>query len=547
MSAGRTKKERVVLISIDGCNASLVQSFAAAGHLPNIARLLANDARAVVENPYGLLVGAVWANFATAQKTERHQFYCWEGIDHRNYRKKFVYPEFTKTYPNFWKTISDQGKRVCVVDIPHAPVDVLNGVSISEWGCHDRHFGFRTHPPERARQIHETIDLHPVMSLRPYEPEHFSPDDEYCRAGEHRTDDEQVALAEGLATGADRRRRLINSLLQEEPWDLFMAVYSEVHAAGHQMWHLHDVTHPKHNPALVERLGGDPMLSLLKGIDTAIGEHKAAAGADATFCLLMSHGMGPHVDGTHLLEELLDRLNADFTRGGRTLSNSEPAPKPAKAPLAALKKRISARLPRRLRELAWSLNEAVFEGPLRAKKLFFMQPNNTVFGGVRLNLKGREPKGLIDPKNADAFCHRIEEELLALRDVSTGEPIVRSVTRTDAHHARSATDEFPDLLIDWERDRIPEKVWSETVGLVERPYTHWRTGDHRLDGLLLASGPGLGSGRQATLATEDIGASIAARLGVGLGKVDGRPAGWFATTASVPQETRANTRPEYAR
>lgn len=528
-------RQRVVLIAIDACDHHVVRRFAAEGRLPNIAKLLAEGAQAPVENPFGLLVGAVWANFATASRTERHGFYCWEGIDHRNYRKKMVAPQFAERFPNFWKTISDAGKRVAVVDIPHARADRLNGVSVSEWGCHDRHFGFRTQPPDRARAIHEAFGLHPVMSIRPYKAEHFAADDEAFRAGEHRTDEETIALVEGMRTGLSRRARIINALIAEEPWDLFIGVYSEVHGAGHQVWHLHDPAHPKHDPALVARVGGDPMLNLLQDADRAIGEHRALAGEDATFCLLLSHGMGPHFDGTHLLDETLNRLDAAF-QGQARPSNTAPKAKVSAAPLADLKKRISAKLPPALAQVAWTMNEAAVEGPLRARKLFFMQPNNTVFGGVRLNLKGREPRGLIEASEFDAMCARLTEELLALRDVETGEPIVRSVSRTDAHHARSPTDEFPDLLVDWAREGIPRKIWSDTIGVVERPYTHWRTGDHRVEGLFLAVGPDLARGVQPALRIEDIGPSIAARLGVGLDDVDGRPARWFAPRPTSDEE-----------
>jgi hypothetical protein len=64
---------------------------------------------------------------------------------------------------------------------------------------------------------------------------------------------------------------------------------------------------------------------------------------------------------------------------------------------------------------------------------------------------------------------------------------------------------------------------------VHAPYQGWRTGDHSPDGLLLARGPGLPAGTNLTpLAIEDIGPTVAARLGVTLNGVDGRPAEWFA-------------------
>jgi len=87
---------------------------------------------------------------------------------------------------------------------------------------------------------------------------------------------------------------------------------------------------------------------------------------------------------------------------------------------------------------------------------------------------------------------------------------------------------MPDLFVDWERTAPIETVWSPKTGLVHAPYTHWRTGDHRPDGLLLAIGAGVP--RDTVLPCvdlEDIAPSIAARLGVGLEDVDGRPVPWL--------------------
>ena len=168
----------------------------------------------------------------------------------------------------------------------------------------------------------------------------------------------------------------------------------------------------------------------------------------------------------------------------------------------------------------------------RAEQRFFLSPNNTVYGGVRLNIVGREPNGCVEPADVDALCARIEADLLALRHVDTGQPLVSAVVRADRDHQRSAQDEFPDLFIDWAREQLPEKVWSEKTGVIEAAYDHWRTGDHRVEGLLLACGPDIRPGKAPAMNIEDIGPSLAARLGVTLDGVDGRTTSWLAGKAS---------------
>lgn len=60
-------------------------------------------------------------------------------------------------------------------------------------------------------------------------------------------------------------------------------------------------------------------------------------------------------------------------------------------------------------------------------------------------------------------------------------------------------------------------VWSPKTGVVYGPDTHWRTGDHRPDGLLLASGPGFTPGTALPdVDVVDLGATLSAMLGVEL-------------------------------
>jgi predicted AlkP superfamily phosphohydrolase/phosphomutase len=165
----------------------------------------------------------------------------------------------------------------------------------------------------------------------------------------------------------------------------------------------------------------------------------------------------------------------------------------------------------------------------RARQRFFSEPNNSVYGGIRFNLAGREPNGCVRRDDLEALSARLEADLLAIRDAETGEPIVRSIIPCALHHERRSEDTMPDLFIEWNGQRQVATVISPKIGMVHAPYQGWRTGDHKPDGLLLARGPGLPAGTGLPpLAVEDIGPTVAARLGATLDGVDGRPAEWLA-------------------
>ncbi|MDT9599796.1 alkaline phosphatase family protein [Sphingosinicella rhizophila] len=522
------QKSPVIVIGLDAFDPCTALGFAEDGQLPNIARLLENGARARVCNPFGLYVGAAWANFTTCLRPDRHGFHCWNRIEIETYRHRLSPPRFDG-FPTFWKTVADSGRRVAIVDVPHARLEPgLNGVQVVEWGCHDRHWGLCSWPPGKAKEIVATIGTHPVLGIPAITHEDFAPDDYVHRAGALRTAQEEGKLLDGLIEGAAAKARLLSDLLADEEWDLVVGIFGEAHAGGHQLWHLHDHAHPRFDASVAERLGGDPILTLYRAVDAGVGEVVAKAGPDALICLLMSHGMGPHHDGVHMLDELLSRLDSHHfgSEGRRSVSASAPL----RAAIPGLR-RLASRLgvPLSIRERVGRLLDERTFSTARARQHYFLEPNNYVYGGIRLNLVGREPDGCVAPEDFDRVCAQLEEDLLELVNLDTGRPAVRAVIRSDTRHRRSPRDVMPDLFVDWNREAPIERVSSPKIGILHSPYDGWRTGDHRDDGLLIVHGRGFAAGSEyPDIDMEDIGASIAARFDVALGDIDGRPADWLA-------------------
>lgn len=539
-------KARVLLIALDACDPDVVRSMAAEGELPTLAALLDTSATAPVRNPYGLFVGSLWSSFFTARNAARTGFHCWEEVDDSYEHRTTTALEIRGT--PFWETLSDAGRRVAIVDVPHSRVTKpLDGVMVCEYDCHDRHFGFHTWPPELAGEIEQRFGLHPILTMDPYVVKEFSPDDYAHRAGMHRTRDEERALLSGMLEGVQRKSRMSVDLLERGGWDLFLTIIGDSHSTGHQQWHLHDPSHPWHDAELAAQLGS-PIAEVYKRVDALLAAHLEAvgsggsegSGAPAVFVLL-SHGMGPHYDATHLLPEVLRRLDKvyDGEQAGsvpmrlakRLLGTAPAGVRRALQPagMALLRRRLARHPLPVVRDWNWAHE--------RASARFYLAPNNFVFGGVRINLAGREPQGRVQPgAEYEAICDRLIEDLRALVNVQTGGPVVNGVTRTSDHHDREPEDALPDLLIDWAHDAPVDTVWSPKTGVVHGHYDYWRTGDHRPEGLLLCKAPDIEPGvRMPPVDMVDLGTTIAARLGVPLGDdTDGRPVPWLAGPALVP-------------
>jgi predicted AlkP superfamily phosphohydrolase/phosphomutase len=152
-----------------------------------------------------------------------------------------------------------------------------------------------------------------------------------------------------------------------------------------------------------------------------------------------------------------------------------------------------------------------------ASRRAFSLPTNNMTGAIRLNVKGREPSGLVAPgAEYDALCDGLAEALLELVNADTGRPAVRWVRRADELYHGPRLGDLPDLFVEWDHDAPITTLTSPRIGTLTLPYRGDRTGDHRAGGLLLARGPGLRRGDEIKpgVRTEDVAPTVLDLLGV---------------------------------
>jgi predicted AlkP superfamily phosphohydrolase/phosphomutase len=540
-------KARVMVLALDAADPALVRELAAEGEMPAMAAFLAGAAEVNTRAPVGVFVSANWPTIFTATSPDRHRYLCWNEYIGGTYDYRETDPTMMRGTP-FWETLSEAGKRVAVLDVPHTVVRPLNGLMLCEWGCHDRHLGTGSWPPELADELSARHGSH-LGRAEPPGRDQFAPCDYVDRAGRERTDEESIALFHRICEGLEAKRHSSLELLDRGGWDLFLNVLGESHCIGHQLWHLHDPAHPRHDPALAARLEGDPVRAVYRRLDAVIGEHLARLGPEDTAYVCFPHGMTAHNDGAHLFDNVLHRLEWSLddpgglgrqTRAAAELARLIPRPLRGRA-LRAAAPLLRART--RPTELA--------PVPPPSERRWFAAPNNTVVGAVRLNLAGREPHGRVHPADRREALRWLSQRLLELVNVDTGGRVIRRCVVSDDVYRRSPDDAFGDLYVEWERSHPIERVWSPSIGTVSVPYDHWRQGDHVREGLVLAKGRGIRPGRRReTFDTWHLGATFSAAAGVALAGVDGQPiasivprgAGWKAPRRGAAYAARAKAR-----
>ncbi|SRR5581483_4035609 len=308
----------------------------------------------------------------------------------------------------FWNALSRAGRRVAILDLPYAPlVAPLNGIHVVNWSTHD--------------STNDTCRSFPAGVIEDLESRFGRPAPDHC--------DREVqiighkALLDALRARAQNKLDISLHCLSQERWDLFATCFSEAHCVGHQSWHLHDPSHPRHDAALAAEIG-DPLKAIYRMFDDALARLLDAAGRDAVAAVLASHGMGPlYRDESIVFDEILQRLHGDSgsQAGGlfRLLKRGWYAvPPPLRA--APLLKRVKAKVLPRLRESMLI--------PGRATRRFFAIQYSPHAGAIRINIAGRESHGLV--RRGDEYrrlCEELRRELLALVNAETGAPVVERV------------------------------------------------------------------------------------------------------------------------
>jgi hypothetical protein len=269
-----------------------------------------------------------------------------------------------------------------------------------------------------------------------------------------------------------------------------------------------------------------------------VGEIIAAlAGEETTVVLLDLHGMSFAAGAWLLLPGVLERLG-HFT------------PLPPAKPRGAARRTAAPvwrMLPEGLRKALVPLKRAVL-GPLpdlippgttppqfipAATRCYPIMLGQSV-SGIRLNVAGRDPLGMLRPDEVQAFGAGLTAELMALRDPGTGLPMTAAVRWTRDIYAGEALPELPDLIVDWDLSRpigsagvgtgagSTMRAMSPSVGTLERENRNCRSGEHRNEGLFIARGPGIARGRlDRTVSTMDFAPTFARMLGIEM-KSDGR-------------------------
>ena len=500
----RSSNGRVVVIGFDMGDAGLVREWAAAGHLPNFASLMASGTWLDLETTADILHTSTWPSFSTGDKPGKHGVYYPYQPSPGHQEAQLIEPDQYGS-PTFWYRADQQGVDSVVYDVPETfPEQSFKGTAIFEWGTWAWYGSRKSLPEGLVDEIKKRFGQYPLKM-------------EAKRLGLKFPN--RGTLERRLLKSIEQKRASFEWLLEKDEWDLAVTVFGETHPAGHYLWPESPGVEPDTNAP-----GFDSIRRVYVAIDNAIGKIQDSLPDNTTLLLVSGDGVTSNNCGWHLLPDVLMQL-------GYSASPAEGPgeDKPKRLSLAGIKdllpkgarRFIADNLPWWLRDkIGASINASQIDW---ATSKAFTLPTD-LEGCVRINLKGREPHGIVEPgEEYEQLCQAIADDVKRLVNPDTGEAAVKDVWIVREHFEGPLSDHLPDITITWNNASPINALASKKMGTVFGESPDPRTGTHSTKAFAIACGEGIPNGGVASGQLVDLAPTILALLGREWEGMDGRP------------------------
>jgi predicted AlkP superfamily phosphohydrolase/phosphomutase len=469
--------KRILAIGLEAVEPSLLENWAEKGHLPNIAELMDKGSYTRMWGPAEVSSGATWSSINCGVTPGKHGMgFCHRQFLNGTYETRKKRADEVNRKP-FWIQLDQNGKSVAVMDVPETKTYDLNGIEVVGWGLEYEAWHDSSSPKGLFDEITRRFGKHPFKGWYQTKPT---------------SREEWKGLVEKLIDATKTRTEIWKHILSKRRYDFSLIAFAETHFGGHLFWHINDAAHPEYDEKLEAYLG-HPLLEIYKLCDQAIGGFQEID-PEAIVSVWANTGMGPNYSARHFVAPVLKKLGyySDDVNRDKGFNKLKPA-----ADVYAVERIerligtgaimfIKKLIPTRIWDNA-TRKYLSMGATWKDSRAFDIPGDNT--GTIRINLKGREPSGLVEAQEYDKVCDEIKDAFMELKNPDTGEDVVKEVVRVRKKYSGDGNQDLPDLLVKWIEERPVTRIQSDRVGIIERDHLpDKRTGAHTDYGFFLISG-----------------------------------------------------------
>jgi predicted AlkP superfamily phosphohydrolase/phosphomutase len=273
---------------------------------------------------------------------------------------------------------------------------------------------------------------------------------------------------------------------------LTVITFVEAHTAAHRLWDYRSEG-SRHTEAMGEACTlSTAIRDVYQAIDHELGLLVKQIPDEANIFIISLFGMKDLYPTAGVIEAFCRQLGYQVPVHG-TVNTLNALTILRRAIPPGVRARMSRLLPRRMQRHL-ETDRFRTETDWTKTKAFCLPSLNTSF--VRVNLRGREPQGIVEPGSEyERLLNQIEADLRQLVDVRSGKPAVERVMRSAEAFRCGPPSVLPDLSVEWQSaPYLMDRVRHPKVELVQARPHYNRSSYHTFSGFVAAAGPSIRSG-----------------------------------------------------
>jgi predicted AlkP superfamily phosphohydrolase/phosphomutase len=444
---GKSKKDRVLVICLDGATFDLLDPWIESGRLPTLKRFTEEGVRGELASVVPPITAPAWASFMTGKNPGKHGVYYFVTRGRETDQTTFVDSK-SRAGKALWHLLGEAGKTVLVLNVPTTyPPEEVKGALISDFLTPPGRRDF-TYPASLVDELEGKFGKYPL---------HLK----------------TLMFSAGMSVS--NAERLLRELRHEVKvkfeaahylLDKYEADFCILHILGtdrvqHELWRLFDPEDPLHDEQM-SRHCAEPVIDYFVEVDREIDRLWRRFGEEATTFVISDHGFGP-------IRKVID-LNVWLLEHGyiRIREGAGPRLKSALWKRGLTKERFTKMALRTFFKYGAGVvaripDESIFKSMLflarrgdRGSLLFSFDDVDwgrtrayapVGMGAIYVNLRGREERGSVHPgEEYESLKEEIAGKLRSLTDPDTGKPIAADVFLREEIYHGPHLDRGPDVV-----------------------------------------------------------------------------------------------------
>lgn len=422
--------------------------------LPNLNKLAEGGAWGRMKSTVPPITVPAWTAMMTSKDPGQLGFYGFRNRRSYDYEELYFANATYVKEKTLWQILSRNRMSSVILGVPQTyPPKPLNGTLVASFLTPNKDTQY-TWPAEAAAELDAVAEGDYIVDVKDF-----------------RTDDKE-RLLEQIYTMTKRRFKVVRNWVKSKDWEFFIFVEMGVDRIHHAFWRYHDENHRLYEKGHKFEFA---IRDYYRYVDQQIGTVLPLLPEGTTTMVVSDHGART-MKGAVCVNEFL-------MREGLLALKEEPTEQKKLTPS----------------DIDWLKTTCWGEGGYYSR--------------IFLNVKGREPQGIIEPENYEKVRDEIKAELESLGD-ENGDPIGTKVFKPEETY-REVKNIAPDLIVyfgnlAW---RSAGSIGTGAIHIFEND-TGPDDANHAQYGMFILNGPEIESGESVGVEIYDVAPTVLSTLGL---------------------------------